>query len=587
MISRLMCGDDLRRCGTALAPWLALVVGAAERRPGEDAVVEMPPFVITETKAGKPWRFAEAEGFEIISQSDDEATQQVFAALWRGVRLALPPEMRARLTTPTAVIIFDQASDKGRGVESMGSSRALHEVSSHWTNVIKRTTPDREFFCVNLHGQFFRYSSTFRFDLHTLLALHTPMAPPWLLEGLFGRYGLYREGIRYEEGTKWAEVVRGQWCSVAEWQKIEPLVATASVRAETEPAKRRGMEAGPSPVEEFVMEPAELWRGGLVAGHPAPEQRNRWGATCALFAHWGIFGQKGRRGEAFWRFAERACSQPVTEEMVRECLGLSLAELRAELGWHLPVALGDVAVRAVEVLRPPRLAIRPATPGEVARNRGDWERAEAGLLAGSFPDIAERYRERAGRTLRNAQGEGPADARLMAAIGLYEYETGDAVRARELLEAATGAGVQRPRAWHTLAHLRFMELAGKSATPGRQLDVEQAYSVLTPLFQAMEQPPALVGSYELLAEVWRRSNQLPVEETSRRLAEGQRLFPRNARLLLATVRACLERGERRAALGFIERGLPMIGDPEMSGRLEKARAGLVAAVAAEDGGAKR
>ena len=38
-----------------------------------------------------------------------------------------------------------------------------------------------------------------------------------------------------------------------------------------------------------------------------------------------------------------------------------------------------------------------ATAADLARTRGDWERAEADLLAERFPDIAAKYRDRAGR----------------------------------------------------------------------------------------------------------------------------------------------------------------------------------------------
>jgi len=159
--------------------WLAAALFAGVfSRAGEPApaaagpVVELPAFVITETKpGGAPWRYARAEGFEIISQVGDDSTQAVFEALWRGPRLTLPPEFHPRLSTPTAVIIFDQDPDRGSGPGALGSVRLPTEQSAHWTNVIKRTQPDREVFSVNLRGRYFTRSSTFRFDLHTLLRL--------------------------------------------------------------------------------------------------------------------------------------------------------------------------------------------------------------------------------------------------------------------------------------------------------------------------------------------------------------------------------------------------------------------------------
>ena len=76
--------------------WLAAAFFAGVfSRAGEPApaaagpVVELPAFVITETKpGGAPWRYARAEGFKIISQVGDDSTQAVFEALWRGPRLS-------------------------------------------------------------------------------------------------------------------------------------------------------------------------------------------------------------------------------------------------------------------------------------------------------------------------------------------------------------------------------------------------------------------------------------------------------------------------------------------------------------------
>lgn len=571
---------SLRRRGLNLA--LGLLLGfttlptalAADAGGPGDPVVELPPFVITDTKAGKPWRFAEADGFEIISQCGDEATQQVFAALWRGPRLTLPPSLQPRISTPTAVILFDQKPEKAGSVGAMGSAQAAHEVSSHWTSVIKRTMPDREVFSVNLYGRDFRYSSTFRFDLRTLLALHTPPAPPWLFEALHGFFGIYREGIGYDDGATETRLVRGLWCSAKERAQAEEALFAAYKYFKTAPASRTGPSAPASPVAGFVAPLASLWENGLTPAASALEDRARWAATCALFARWGIYADNGRYHDAFWRFATQSCAQPVTEAFFRECFGLGYAEVQAELGWYLPLAVAEAATRKIARLHPPKIKLRAATDAEVARVRGDWERGEAGLLAAKFPGLAAKYREQAGRTLRNGYAAEPADPRLAATLGLYEFDTGNAARARELLEIATAAGQARPRAWFTLAQLRFTAAAAAPAGTKGQFDAEQTSAVLLPLHRAMEQQPAMAMNYELLAELWRRSREVPTRETLERLAEGQRAFPRHTRLALATVRVCIERGERREAVAFIERSLPFTTDPTIRERLEKTRVAL-------------
>lgn len=568
-------------CTFLLAPQSPLRAADTKARPvdapdtsglsGKDTV-DLPPFVVTETKSQKAWRFAEADGFEIISQCDDDTTQEVFAALWRGPRLTLSPEFRPANSTPMAVILFNQPPEKIGGMESMGSVQAKHEVSSHWTSVIKRTIHDREIFSINLYGANFRYSSTFRFDLRTLLALRVPPAPPWLIEGLHGNFGIYREGIRYEEGDKYSEIVRALWDSPAEFNQADVLHSTAQVRADTAPAKRK---PAPSPLLNSIPPLPVLWNGGLAADNATPAQRARWAATCALFARWGLYADQGQHHDAFWRFAAKACTQPITEEFFRECFGLGYEEARLELAWYLPVALYDPATHPLTgPLKAPKLKLRPATSAEIGRLRGEFARSEALLLSTRYPEIAAQYRQQATRALTAGYAADPTDTRLAATFGLHEYETGNTDHARQLLEAATVTGQARPRAWFALAQLRFTEAVAALANPKASLDATQATSVFIPLNEALRVTPAMAQSYELLAELWRRARDLPTAEILARLEEGQRSFPRNTRLTFATVRACVERNERQTAIAIIERSLPFILDPATRDRLEKTRTAL-------------
>ena len=563
---------------------LSLVAGIPALRAAEGVggpVVEMPAFVITEPRPSeRAWRYAEAEGFEIISQVSDDATQQVFAALWRGPRLTLPPALRPNPATPTAVIIFDQEGDRAAGPSSLGSLKKEHEQSSHWTNVIKRTLPDREVFCVNLAGRYFTYSSTFRFDLRTLLALHTPAAPPWLLEALYGAYGLYREGIEYPDRGKHAGVVSALWCKEAELIRAEQVVGLANSYFDTAPEKRRGAIAAAPALRDAMVSPAALWTGGSAEDRRSPDENARWAASCALFVRWGLYAQDGKRHDALWRFAAEACGRVVDEAFFRECFGIGYDEVRDEMAWYLPIALGERTSRPIAPLVVPPLALRPATKSEVARVRGDWERGEATLLQARFPEIAAKYGAKAGRTLRAAYAADPTDVRLAAVLGLYEFESGDNPRALALLAAATVGGQARPRAWFTLAHLRFFEINGRIGARAPIPHVD-ALPVLLPLEQAWRQEPAMTVTYELLAELWRRCPDLSAVEVLARLQEGQKRFPRNTRLTLAAFRAALERGERAGARGFLDAGLPFVTDPALRERLEQARQALANAPVAK------
>lgn len=551
-----------------IAVELALPLRAAMAPAAGDAVVELPPFVITESPTSeKAWRFAEAEGFEIISQVDDATAQQIFAALWRGPRLTLPEALWPRNSTPTAVIIFDQDMP---GLESLGSVRQRNEQHSHWTNLIKRTLPDRGVFAINLAGRDFAYSSTFRFDLRTLLALRTPSVPPWLYEALHGAYGLYREGIGYPDRGTHTDVIPGLWCTQAELVRAEQLIGPGNEFFLTAPPKRTAKIA---PLREAVTAPESLWDGGLPGDSRSPVDNARWAATCALFARWGLYAEEGKHHDAFWRFAVSACERPVDEAMFREHFGLSYAEARNEWGWFLPITIGERASRPIRPLTPPKISFRPATESEVARVRGEWERGEAALLANRFPDLAAKYSAKATRTLRPAHTHNPSDTRLTEVLALHEFEQGENANALRLLEEATAAGQARPRAWFTLAHLRLLNLNARLG-PKAPLSREDALTVLLPLEQALRQEPAMAVAFELAAELWRRAPDLPADDLLRHLKEGQRRFPRQTRLALASFRACLERGHRGAALEILDRALPFTTDAKMREGLEKTAAAL-------------
>lgn len=549
--------------GALVALLVTLPLRAAMAPAASEAVVELPPFVITESyTAEKAWRYAEAEGFEIISQVDDETAQQIFAALWRGPRLTLPEALRTKNSTPTAVIIFDQPT---QGLETLDSMRQRNEQHSHWTNLIKRTLPDREVFAINLAGRDFRYSSTFRFDLRTLLALRTPAVPPWLYEALHGAYGIYREGIEYPDRGTHTELIPGLWCTEAELMRAEQLVGPGTEFFRLAPGKR-AMRA--APLREAVAAPESLWHGGLPGDHRAPADNARWAATCALFARWGLYAEEGKHHDAFWRFAAAACTRPVDEAMFREHFGLGYAEARNEWGWFLPVTIGERAVRPIRPLVPPQITLRPATEAEVARVRGDWERGEAALLANRFPEIAAKYGAKAGRTLRTAHRHNAGDTRLTEVLALHEFDQGDKAEALRLLEEATAAGQARPRVWFTLAHLRLLNLNQRLGSKAN-LAREDALTVLLPLEQALRQEPAMAVAFELAAELWRRAPDLPADDLVRHLQEGQRRFPRQTRLTLASFRACLERGQRETALEMLERALPLTTDDRLRDGLEK------------------
>jgi hypothetical protein len=119
------------------------------------------------------------------------------------------------------------------------------------------------------------------------------------------------------------------------------------------------------------------------------------------------------------------------------------------------------------------------------------------------------------------------DPAFIAVCGLYAHDVGDDMRARELLEAAVAAGVQRPAAYRALAKLRFVHEAAHPAGPGAKLSATQTEFALEPLVRARRMTPAGIESYGLMAAIWLNSAARPAAADLDFVAEAVSLFPGN------------------------------------------------------------
>lgn len=534
-------------------------------------MVELPPFVVTETLTGSSWRYAQIEGFEILTQASVRDTREVFAALWRGRQMVLPPSLAPRFSVPMTVVLFDQPPERPTALRTLDSVRDENEFTSHWTNLIKRTASERESFSLNLWRADFSYSVDFRFDTRTLLKRRTPAAPAWLTEGLFGRYGLYREGWRWKPGDRFRRVVPAWWFSPEETQQalrchqrtlahgedseeranermdllellplipdfptllgIRPVVGPDIARGgtvETKPA------SGPKP-----MAPAEVFIT-LPKVSVTSDFHERWASAAALFVRWGVYGRTPEDAEKFWRFAERACSEPVTEKLFEECFGMSFAAARFELACYLPQAVAQSgSIPVGRVASPPALKLRAATAEEIARLRGEWERLEALALAARFPELAQQYREQAVRRFDRAYRNGSRDPRLLASMGLLALDGGDPVRARPLLEAAAAQRVAGPLVYLELARLRWLEAEAADALSDGLIS-----GVVELLLLAEQQSPALPAVYGFLAEITLQTKTMSSRQTAA-LRRGLEHFPKEP-----TVRTRIE-----AALKLVDESI--------------------------------
>ncbi len=481
-------------------------------------VVELPPFVVTGFAFGPNWRYASIPGYEIITQCSDSESREIVEAIHRGRQLMLAPELWTDFAVPMTVVLFNQPPVSSGQPASFGAVQGTGEMGRHWVNLIKRTLDDRESFALNLWPGSFNYTSTFRFHSRTLFNRRAPAVPAWLNEGLMGRFGVYREGVYWYSESHTKRLIVANWHSPQELKTatVRNLVMEAGKLLDERPRT-----FSPSPVEPLLAELSAVFESEppTVDDPEAP----RWACTAALFARWGIYGRKDPDQSAqFWRFADRASRERVTEQLFRECFGQSYAEVRAELSWYLPVALtrDEIAYATMEL--PPRIKFRDATNAEVARVRGEWERMESVALANDYPALAESARIQSAATLNRAYKAGNRDPRLLASLGLLAMDAGEYQAAHAHLEVAVAGNVTGPRVYLEAARLRW---AAYQLDDTGKLAPEVLAGVIDLLMTAEQQGPPIAAVYLLLAKATAQA-RLVTPAQADALRRGLGFFPR-------------------------------------------------------------
>jgi hypothetical protein len=209
--------------------------------------------------------------------------------------------------------------------------------------------------------------------------------------------------------------------------------------------------------------------------------------------------------------------------LFRECFGRSYADVHAELSWYLAIALDEeVTAPAHDVLPVPDFRLREATPAEIARLRGEWERIEATALAARFPELATDYREQAASTFNRAYLNGSRDPRLLASMGLLALDTGELVPAARYLEQAVAGKVAGVRPYLEMARLRWA--AAVSDETGAVPPAVLA-GIISLLLTAEKQGPPQATVYLLLAKAVTQSGQVTPEQAAA-LRRGLTFFPR-------------------------------------------------------------
>jgi hypothetical protein len=253
------------------------------------------------------------------------------------------------------------------------------------------------------------------------------------------------------------------------------------------------------------------------------EFRQSVGSTFSLqsltFVHMCMFAHKMKYQKPFFTFIDRVSREPVNEAMFKQIFGLSYHQMEIEIR-------GYITSGAYKRVVAPKTIEFPPVPAFDLRATTD---AENGRLKGEVLRLVKRYDD------ANAEIVSPifrkhVDARLVATLGLLEYETKNLPAARQHLEDAVAAKVDDVAAYVTLARLRLDE-ALSVAGPQGELNVTQLTAVLTPLFAARELQSPQPELYLLIAEAWEHSRLPAAQEHLAVIDEGVQKFPRNLQLV--------------------------------------------------------
>ncbi|MBL9189887.1 MAG: hypothetical protein JNK23_20575 [Opitutaceae bacterium] len=517
-----------------IAGWLALaaLATAADAPPGP--AVELPPMVVEEAATLPPWLYVRAEDTEYLSRCKEATTRgyvEMRRSRMRWVRALFPEELLARSDVPRVTVLASQRIKSAANAEVIGEVLRVQDAARSGDGYVgARTAPNMMLTDADAIGVF-AYIDESGFDrnqltissdyVRHLLVRRTPALPAWLIDGIMT---VYNAVLFNETPITLAPLA---------WHSGEEVRALAK-------------DAG---APRTLLPMGELLSGtGGAARHPLIAR-----VQAALVVRWALDPRNGVR-DAFWKFAAQSAVAPASEAMFQACLGFGYADWRDRLSDYLPVALREPLKLPMEKSAPPAaLEIRQATPNEIARLRGEWERLAVPLVRGRHPDHAVRYLEQARRTLRRAHEAGDRDPRLLAALGLCELEAGEPAVAREFLDAAVAGGVVRPRAAYELARLRWGELVrGQPAT--RQHGAKEMAPVLAPLRAALDQAPLIAEAVELWADAWTRTTAAPTEADVARLVRGANHFIADPKVCLRVARALGRHGKKAEAAELLGAG---------------------------------
>jgi hypothetical protein len=563
-----------------MKPWtllsfvlLAGLAGAATPPVTEGPTIELPPMIVAESAKLPPWLYVAAGGTEYLSRCSVATTREFVQSqleAQRLLRILAPDKFFARMDASVVSVLvpLDQkrASDDAVREEVIRLDREARrrEVEKDREKRAIPTESLRVFFAPNMRlddrdmSAVFTYVDERSFEGDQLISAddyvqhlflrRTPMLPPWMIEGFVS---VYRESqIRQRP----IAVPRITWLSPDE---------TAALRRDRETP--RTLLTG-----EELFSPTAL----SAPENRHPERSDIWRAQVALFFRWALDPAHVPANDALWRFVAIAAERLVTEADFAACFGFGFSDLRDRLSDYLPTAVGSIMrIDPGKLPSLPRVEIKEATPAQIARLRGEWERLQIPFVRTKYPQFLPRYVRQARLTLQKAYDSGDRDPRLVAALGFLELDAGNVPLGQQLLEAAAAAAIVRPRVHYEVAHLRWLDLT-RDLPANQSLGLEKMEAVLAPLRVAMAQSPLLPEAVALMTETWLRCASPPTEKEFAALGEATSQFHRMPSLGFRMALLYAQHGHYAKAKAGLEAARPFVVDPALLRHFEQLQAGI-------------
>jgi len=544
----------------AVALTLPATAHADDSTPKDIIIMKM-MVVEAESVDVNPWYYLEFPNFEVLSRTDPTQTESVATHIDESLaanREFIPTLFWARPPTPMTFIMLDRftptnvAEVAPKSGEPDYKDANLYEPyrADTYSREYGSSTGDSDTRCIvqNRLGESWMWAGGgskgpiqegFRFELSQC----SPPMPLWYAVGLHGRCGLLRV----------MPTQQGVVAATAKW------ITEADTDVILTRHRKFGTLPDIPPIESLFDHRISEYGGG-------PRPSPAWAAEAALFVRWGMFADFPTSKEAdehrqtFQAFVERSRIEPVTEAMFRGCFGFGFAKMREQLQIYLFTAAREpicVPYSAFDNGYPHGHAdhgpypfhAKKATADQIGRILGDWLRMQGNAIRASDPAESEAYIYAAGRVLERAYrddnglppdedptgaGERPAtaarnanpgtvvamkpfvvsakrihDPKLLAVYGMYEHDIGHDAEARQFLEAAVKAGVERPAAYVDLAQMNLEAGEANPAGAAGRLSKEQVACVLTPLLDVLRKSRLGPAGYRLFAEAWAQSAGKP------------------------------------------------------------------------------